>query len=61
VRASERACTFAQEQKPRRPPIGHSWLPDWNATSHADPQSHGCPSAVAMHFGGADLTVALHR
>ena len=34
----------------------------WNATSHADPHSHGCPSAPAMqHSGGADVTVALHR
>ena len=34
----------------------------WNATSHADPHSHGCPSAPAMqHPGGADVTVALHR
>jgi hypothetical protein len=32
----------------------------WNATSHADPHIHGCPSAPAMqHAGGAD--VALHR
>ena len=31
-----------------------------NATSHADPHCHGCPSASAMqHSGGADVTVAL--
>ena len=30
----------------------------WNATSHADPHSRGCPSAPAMqHSGGADVTV----
>jgi hypothetical protein len=34
----------------------------WNAKSHADPHSHGCPSAAAMQqSGGADLTVVLHR
>lgn len=34
----------------------------WNATSHADPHSHGCPSAPAMlHSGGADVTVAHRR
>jgi hypothetical protein len=33
-----------------------------NAASHADPHSHGCPSAPAMqHSGGADVTVALRR
>ena len=33
-----------------------------NATSHADPRSHGCSYAPAMqHSGGADVTVALHR
>jgi hypothetical protein len=39
-------------------------LPQRNATSHADPHGHGCPSAPAMqHSGGrgADLTAALHR
>jgi hypothetical protein len=31
------------------------------ANSHADPHSHGCPSAPAMpHPGKADVTVALH-
>ena len=33
-----------------------------NATSHAHPHGHGCPSALAMqHPGFADMTVALHR
>jgi hypothetical protein len=37
-------------------------LPLRNATSHADPHSHGCPSAPAVqHFGGADVAVALQR
>ena len=39
--------------------IGHSWLPHWNATSHADRHGDGCPSAPAMQRSGdADLTPA---
>jgi len=41
---------------------GHPTLLLWTTTSHADPHSHGCPSAPAMqHSGGADVTVALDR
>jgi len=49
-------------QQPRLAGSGQPTLLLWNATSHADPHSPGCPSAPAMqHSGGADVTVALHR
>jgi hypothetical protein len=56
---STRQTSVGSKQKPAGNLVA---LSDWNATSHADPHSHGCPSAPAMqHSGGADLTVALHR
>jgi hypothetical protein len=60
--ADRRGDTGCSPELRENRPSSTSTLLLWNATSHADPHSHDCPSAAGMqHLGGADVTVALHR